>query len=59
MEKKAYIIPGIDVMTVELPPIMDFSGGGDKSGDPIVNPNADDSNDPNRSRNIYDAWGED
>ncbi len=58
MEKKEYMIPGISVMTVDIEKIMVISGGGDKEGDPQIDPNADDSDDPNRSRRTYDVWEE-
>ena len=59
MEKKAYIIPGIQVITVELHRLMgQFSGGGDKEDDPQVDPNPDTGTDDNRSRSTHNVWDE-
>ena len=59
MEKKAYIIPGIQVISVELHRLMgQFSGGGDKEDDPQTGPDPDMSGDDNRSRPHYSVWDE-
>lgn len=56
MEKKAYIIPGVNVMTVKLQQLINFSGGGDQQNDPQVDPESDNGEGPNRSRPHYDVW---
>ena len=59
MEKKAYMIPTIHVMTVELHRLMNqISGGGDKEGDPQIDPTPDEGGAPNRSRRNYSVWEE-
>lgn len=59
MKKKAYIIPEATVIVVETAQIIAYSGGSDSSnGDPIVDPDADDSDEDTRSRS-FDCWGDD
>ncbi len=57
MEKKTYIIPCIQVTTVELNCLMDqFSGGGNEEGSPQIDPDPDNSNNDNRSRQYFNVW---
>lgn len=57
MKKKAYIIPEVNVITISTTHMIAYSNGGDSSdGDPIVDPNADTSDEPTRSRSF--DWGD-
>ena len=56
MKKKAYIIPNSTVVYVQTATLIAYSGGGKGASDPIVDPNADDSNNPNRSRRHRYQW---
>ncbi|MBO4800404.1 MAG: hypothetical protein J5545_00900 [Bacteroidaceae bacterium] len=60
MKKKAYIIPQTMIVVVETAQLIAFSGGGDSTnGDPIVDPEADDSDEEGRSRRTYNCWEDD
>ena len=50
MKKKAYIIPGIKELDMESNLMETWSGGGNAQGDPQINPNPDNEEDDNRSR---------
>lgn len=54
MEKKAYMRPEAKVEAMELEQMIAISGGG-STGDPVVDPVGDDSDDDNRAR-IYNDW---
>ncbi len=55
MEKKAYMRPEAKVEAMELEQMIAISGGGNSTGDPVVDPVGDDSDDDNRAR-IYNDW---
>lgn len=59
MKKIAYLSPETSEITFETLQMIAFSGGGDGVGDPLIDPEADDSNDANRSRFIRNAWEDD
>ena len=40
---------------MELEQMIAISGGGDSTGDPVVDPNGDDTDDDNRAR-IFGDW---
>lgn len=57
MKKKAYQHPCLEVTVIEPQQLLtEFSGGGSQEGDPKVDPNADNSDDDNRSRRGYSVW---
>ena len=55
MEKKAYMRPEAKVEAMELEQMIAISGGGESTGDPVVDPVGDDSDDDNRAR-IFGDW---
>ncbi|MBQ7510112.1 MAG: hypothetical protein IJT53_04320 [Prevotella sp.] len=56
MEKKEYMSPETTVVTVVLQQMIAFSGGSQGIDEPTVDPNADESDEPNRSRRTYNCW---
>ena len=56
MKKKEYISPETSLFTVSLQQMIAFSGESTSADDPNVDPEADDGDEPGRSRRVYNCW---
>ena len=56
MKKKIYITPETSQFTVSLQQMIAFSGESTNAEDPKVDSEADDSDEPGRSRRTYNCW---